>query len=404
VEETRSKIYKNLISPDKKEPYQKMINLHTYNKCLSPSLTLASVAQTCEEVGFDSIDSYGDFKVSCDVSSLRNFEGIVAKKFGVKDSLFVVSGVMAQNIALKQYAVEKKKQRFLCHKTSHLLLHEHNAFDHLLNLEAVVIDTDEAMSFEDVSKALEGPGADEIGTVIIEVPQREIGSRVTSWDDLEKMSDLCKSKNIAFHLDGARIWEISPHFEDEGKSYADLVALFDSTYVSFYKGLGGITGAMLFGTETFIAASRIWLRRFGGNVFSLYPLVASCWEGFNKNVACNPTISFFQKRARMREIVELLSGDDQVNKVVTFDPPRPTCCITHVYIKCESNGDLEAANEFVKKTEQITVFNNLRPRKPGNSAQSYWEWNLGNENYHIRDEIILRGFRSLVSNLAKRQK
>jgi threonine aldolase len=52
----------------------------------------------------------------------------------------------------------------------------------------------------------------------------------------------------------------------------ELYSLFDTVYVSFYKGLGAVTGAMLLGsTSYFQDHARIWLRRFGGNLFSHLP-------------------------------------------------------------------------------------------------------------------------------------
>jgi threonine aldolase len=52
-----------------------------------------------------------------------------------------------------------------------------------------------------------------------------------------------------------RLWEASAGYE---QSVSEICALFDSVYVSYYKGLGGLTGAMLLGKFPFIADSREW--------------------------------------------------------------------------------------------------------------------------------------------------
>ena len=36
------------------------------------------------------------------------------------------------------------------------------------------------------------------------------------------------------------------------RSPAEVAALFDSVYISFYKGFGGLSGAMLLGSERFV--------------------------------------------------------------------------------------------------------------------------------------------------------
>ena len=52
------------------------------------------------------------------------------------------------------------------------------------------------------------------------------------------MSCACRAAGMAPHRDGARLWEVAPRYwSTDGKSIADVAALFDSVYVSFYKGL-----------------------------------------------------------------------------------------------------------------------------------------------------------------------
>lgn len=50
--------------------------------------------------------------------------------------------------------------------------------------------------------------------------------------DIMKMGELLKAKGMAFHCDGARLWEAEPFY---GKPMPELCASFDSVYVSFYK-------------------------------------------------------------------------------------------------------------------------------------------------------------------------
>jgi threonine aldolase len=55
-------------------------------------------------------------------------------------------------------------------------------------------------------------------------------------------TDWARRRGIPTHLDGARLWECKPFY---GRAHAEIVALFDTVYVSFYKTLGGIAGAVL---------------------------------------------------------------------------------------------------------------------------------------------------------------
>ena len=60
-------------------------------------------------------------------------------------------------------------------------------------------------------------------------------------------------RGVKMHMDGARLWEVQPFFD---KPLSQICALFDSVYVSFYKGVAAMSGAMLLGTADFIAQAR----------------------------------------------------------------------------------------------------------------------------------------------------
>ena len=155
---------------------------------------------------------------------------------------------------------------------------------------------------------------------------------------------------------------------------------------------------MLCGSRFFIANARIWLRRFGGNVFQQYPLVTSCMIGFDKMIE-NPEFTFSEKRERMKQLINILSKDETITRHVYFVPAVPTCCITHVYVKCESDEKLKKARDEVENETNIKVFNNLRKRRENVPGASYWEWNIGNANIVNTDDVVLKGFQALCAKM-----
>ena len=68
---------------------------------------------------------------------------------------------------------------------------------------------------------------------------------------------MCSRYGTPLHMDGARLLEIAPWY---GRDPAEIAALFDSVYLSFYKGLGGLSGAMLLGTAPFVKQATPWRR------------------------------------------------------------------------------------------------------------------------------------------------
>jgi hypothetical protein len=129
---------------------RKILDLQTPTIHESPANTLASLSEACQRLGVDAFDVYRDFGSAVERSYLRKFEAVVKD-----DGVFCLSGGMAQSIALAINArknkphsgcdnevAEKIGGAFACHPTSHLLLHENNAFRELLGMEAVIINPD----------------------------------------------------------------------------------------------------------------------------------------------------------------------------------------------------------------------------------------------------------------------
>jgi hypothetical protein len=351
---------------------------------LSPRETFLQLADQCDTLGISSFDVYGDVSSDISQSWLRRFEKELSHKLGCDDAVFMCSGIMAQNIALSIHTRAKGTPSFACHYSSHVLLHEQSAFSELLNLQAKIIPrvsgelrqppvTKESM----LAVLQESP----VSCAIIECPHREIGGKCTSWDDLLVISDYCKRNNIALHMDGARLWEASAGY---GKTLSELCSLFDSVYVSFYKGLGGVTGAMLLGKSDFIKEARVWQRRFGGNVYSQLPYDVSCWAGFRTH--CD---DFTARRDRLRLVVASLTGlftadvsgnnsESEQSPLVWFDPPIPEVSLVHVYIAASAELAISAKNDSAVESG-VSCFRIIRASPSGSSTESYFEFNMVND-------------------------
>lgn len=99
------------------------------------------MAVACADHEIKKSDVYGDFNATSDSSYLRKFEAEVAKYLGKEDAIFVVSGGMAQGIAAKIHssASASASNAFVCHFSSHLVIHEQDAYPNLLNMMPVIV-------------------------------------------------------------------------------------------------------------------------------------------------------------------------------------------------------------------------------------------------------------------------
>ena len=102
-----------------------------------------------------------------------------------------------------------------------------------------------------------------------------------TWDELTALSEAARELGVPLHVDGARIWESQPFWD---KPFREIAALVDSLYVSFYKGLEGLSGAALVGPEHLVDEARTWRRRMGGTLFSLTPYAVSGLTGLQERL------------------------------------------------------------------------------------------------------------------------
>lgn len=384
-------------------------------------------------------------------SFLRRFELEIAKEVGKEDAVFMPSGVMAQSIALLIHQNAKKRtgdgsgQYFVCHETSHLLLHEQEAYSALLHMKPIAVSTrgdaneegleTPAMGFSHVLETLtdlqwsESVLTNNVAALLVELPHRELGGKITPWEDLVRLSDWCQNRKIPLHCDGARLFESTVAYE--GRSPAELAALFDSVYLSFYKGLGGISGAMLCGSAAFCAEARTWLRRFGGNLYTLLPYAVSAYDGYQRNwkdtlsvesevensdqeeiennleVGLSPPPSypmgFGEQRNKLRQIVAKLSSEELslIPRLVTFDPAVPVTNMVHGYLRCSAEEGMEWCR-WITAATGVQVLRRIRPLKDSDSPmwkagyRSMFEWSMGNANGQIPEDVFFEGWKALA--------
>ena len=232
----------------------------------SPAQALEELARACGELGIEEWDFYGER------GAVQRLEEELTALFGVEAAAFFPSGVMAQQVALRVHTDRAGSRRVAMPDLSHLLLHEEDGPRVLHGLEISYL----TRGFETPAARHLAAIPGRIGAVLVELPLREAGCLLPTWDDLVALSEACRARGAALHADGARIWESQPWF---GPPLPEVAALADSMYVSFYKGLGGLAGAALLGPADFVAEARLWRRRLGGTIYRMTAEAVSALAG-----------------------------------------------------------------------------------------------------------------------------
>jgi threonine aldolase len=307
-----------------------------HRSSLSPQQMLTTLAATA---GAElKADRYGSGKM------ISDFEQQIATLLGKDAAVFMPSGTMCQQIALRIWSERKNTRNVAFHPKSHLEIHEHKAYQALHGLHGVLVGAPNRLITCDDLQAVREP----LAAILLELPQREIGGQLPSWEQLTAIVAWARERNIATHLDGARLWECAPFYN---RPYAEIAALFDTVYVSFYKVLGGIAGAMLAGPEEIIAEARIWQRRHGGNLIHLYPYVLSAQHGLVTRL--DRMIAYRDKAV---EIARVLTTFAEIEVV----PHPPNTNMMHVYLRGDRER-LEAAVLQIAQEHRTMLFYPLMP-------------------------------------------
>jgi threonine aldolase len=185
-----------------------------------------------------------------------------------------------------------------------------------------------------------------LSAVALEIPMREIGGQLSTWDDLEAIKAHCRAHGIHLHMDGARLWEAAAGY---ARPVADIAAGFDTVYTSLYKGIGGLGGAMLAGRREVIAEAAEWFKRQGGNVFQRSPYVVAAAMQFEQRMAAMP--AYF---ARTLFLYEVLHDYPHLR----VNPARPQANMLHVHLPVGRERALEIRRELARD-HGIWAFNRI---------------------------------------------
>jgi len=248
------------------------------------------------------VDRYGEGGV------VAELEAEIAGVLGLPAAVYLPSGTMAQQSVLRVHAERRGRRTVVFHPECHLDQHEGRALERLHGLIGRPAgDRHRLLELADLTAVAEPPAA-----LVLELPQRDLGGRLPAWDELRAQTAWATERGAAAHLDGARLWEAAAGY---GRSPDEITALFDTTYVSFYKGIGALPGCCLAGPEDVVAEVREWRGRMGGTLFGLWPGAASALTCLRRRLPLMP--GYLDRARAVADAVRELPGVG-----VVPDPPQ----------------------------------------------------------------------------------
>ncbi|MCD2340156.1 beta-eliminating lyase-related protein [Ideonella azotifigens] len=339
---------------------------------LTPAEEFAAMAAWCEAQQAEH-DMYGEGAL------VEGFEARVAGLLGKPAAVFMPSGVMAQLAAVRIWTEQARLPRFGLHATSHLAQHEEQAFEALLQCHGVVLGHALRPLLAGDLAACRQP----LACLLVELPIREAGGQLPSWDELTELSAAARERGIALHMDGARLWESVAFY---GRPHAEVAALFDSVYVSVYKGIGGVAGAVLAGSEDFVAQARLWRRRFGGTLHHLSPMVVSAAMRFDERLALMPAL--YARTVAFAEMLNAVPG-------LRVNPGLPHTNMFHLYVDAPMDALMAARDALGAETGHWLLDHIRAAEVPGWSLSELY---LGDRLLSLDDAVLAPLYARLLSD------
>ena len=286
-----------------------------------------------------------------DDAPVAQLERRLAELLGKPKTLFFPTGTMAQQVALRIHAERTGRRAFAAHPQNHLHLWEEHGYAAVHGLRFLAAgDRNRLLTIDDLTQVGEPAAA-----LLLELPQREIGGLLPTWDDLTAQVGWAHEHGAAAHLDGARLWEAQPYYD---RPHAEIAALFDTVYVSLYKGLEGVRGAVLAGPADVIDEAAVWRRRLGGAIPDAWPLAVAALMGLDEQLDRMPAF-----RDHAVAIARAVTADG----VATVLPSPPQTPMFHVHLPVAPAAAQRARDEIIE-AHGVQVFSYVRSQPLPNHA------------------------------------
>lgn len=185
-----------------------------------------------------------------------------AELFGKEAALFVASGTMGNQVAIK--ALTQPGDEVLIEEHAHIVVYEMGAPGAIAGVvlrglagRRGVLDPD------DVAAAIKPPSpfSNHSTLLCVENTHQAGGGAIWPLDVLQAGAKVAHERGLSVHLDGARIFNANVA---SGVPVAEYAAEVDTLSFCFSKGLGAPIGSMLLGSAAFVERARSVRRMLGG--------------------------------------------------------------------------------------------------------------------------------------------
>jgi threonine aldolase len=196
--------------------------------------------------------------------TVNHLEAKTAALFGQEAGLFCPSGTMTNQIAINVHT--RPGDEVICDATAHIYHYEGGGISRNSGAQARLLHGENGrITAQQIEDAI-NPSHDWLTRtrlVALENTGNKAGGICYKYQQMAEISATCRKRQLALHLDGARIFNALVHTGDAANSVGSL---FDSISVCLSKGLGAPAGSVLLGSRDFITQARRVRKVMGGGM------------------------------------------------------------------------------------------------------------------------------------------
>ena len=244
--------------------------------------------------------------------TVKKLEEMTAALFGMEAGLFCPSGTMTNQIAVKMHT--QPLDEIICDKLCHIYNYETGGWAFHSGVSVRLTEGERGIMTTEQIESCILPDHDwypNSRLVCIENTVNKGGGSVYTIEQMKAIADLCHSKGLSYHLDGARIFNALIAL---GKKSIDLSGIFDSISVCLSKGLGAPSGSVLLGKKETIKKARKLRKVMGGGMRQSGFIAAAGLYALENNID-----RLAIDHARAKKIGELLTSLEWVRKVLPVE-------------------------------------------------------------------------------------
>ena len=196
--------------------------------------------------------------------TVLELEQRTAELLGKEAALFVPSGTMANQLAIKTHTVPGDE--IIIEAQSHIFWYEAGAPAVISGVMCHRVEGDHGVfTAGDVRDAIRGQDIHypQTSLVCLENTHNRGGGKVWPIERIADVAASARAAGLKLHLDGARLWNASVA---SGISEGEYAKYFDSVAVCFSKGLGAPVGSAIAGDADFIKLAKRFRKMLGGGM------------------------------------------------------------------------------------------------------------------------------------------